>query len=105
MGFLGILLQLAIGLYVILMGYNFEVHWLFLVLAPLGIMVGHMVQKTNSKQRFWGGNGSGVLGGIFKSYMVAALITAICFGLGYGIYHILELRPPDEIGRYDRIRD
>ncbi len=105
MGFLGFLLQLAIAGYVAYMGYNFEVHYLFLALAPLGFMIGHMVRKTNSKQRFWGGNGSNVLGGIFKSYLVGAVLTVIFFGLGYGIFHILELRPPPEIGRYDRIRD
>lgn len=88
------------------MGYNFEVHPLFLGLAPLGLMVGHMVRKTNSKQRFWGNhNGNGVLSGIFKSYLIAAVITALCFGLGYMIFHILELRPPEDIGRYDRVRD
>lgn len=101
MGLLGLFLQLAILLYITLMGYNFELHWLFLGLAPLGLMVGQMIRKTNSKQRFWGGNGGGVLAGIFKTYCIAALITAIFFGLGYGIYHILELRPEEDIGRYD----
>jgi hypothetical protein len=105
MGLLGFLLQLAIALYVGVMGFNFEVHYLFLALAPLGLMVGHMIRKTNSKQRFWGGGGTDVITGIFKSYLIGALLTAIFFGVGYGIYHILELRPEDEIGRYDRIRD
>ena len=100
MGLLGFLLQLGTALYVMYLGYNFEINYVYLLVAPLGFLFGHMVRKSNHSLSYWAGKGGGVLSGIIKSYLTGLVLTAIFFGLGYGIMHVMMFEPAEGVGRY-----
>ena len=58
--------------------------------AAFGILFGHIMRR-NARMRFTD---------FLSGYIVALLLCAVFFGVGFGLLHILGLRPEEGIGRY-----
>ena len=100
MGFFGFLLQLLTAIWVVYLGFVFDLNYIILALAPFGFIFGHLIKtnaRSSSKRRERGFN---AITSFFSGYLVGLIAVAILFGVGYGLFHILEMRPPEGTGRY-----
>ncbi|MEX0329819.1 MAG: hypothetical protein AB3N64_00215 [Puniceicoccaceae bacterium] len=100
MGILGFLVQVGTACWVVYLGYVFDLNFIILLLAPLGFIFGHVIKtnaRSSSKKNERGFN---AISGFFSGYFVGLVAVAIFFGIGYGLFHILEMRPAEGVGRY-----
>ena len=97
MGILGLIVQLLTAVFAFYLGLTFQLNPVFLLVCPLGFIVGHLMRRStgaSSKNREHG------IGALISSYLVGLVLVAIFFGIGYGVMHILDLRPAEGVGRY-----
>ena len=103
MSFLGFIVQSMIALFLVYKGYYYEQSSMemtgALILAcPILFMIGSAI-RHNAKSK----NRLGFFGAIklvIVSYGTGLVLSAIFFGIGIGLQHLLELRPPPGTGRY-----
>lgn len=102
MPFLGFLVQLATALYLIYLGHGYqnasmEFNGAVVLLSPLLFMFGSAVRhnaKTSGRAGF-----IGAIKMIVSGYILGLVLSAVFFGLGMGLMHILELSPEAGSGR------
>jgi hypothetical protein len=102
MSFLGFLVQFATALYLIYSGYGYqhasmELNGAIVLLCPLLFMFGSAVRhnaKTSGRAGFLG-----AIKMILTGYIMGLILSAVFFGLGMGLMHVLELSPEPGSGR------
>ncbi|NDV61618.1 hypothetical protein G0Q06_04065 [Puniceicoccales bacterium CK1056] len=87
---LGFLIQLATAGLMGYLGYIFFLNLAIFPVAAFGILFGHIMRR-NAKLG---------ISDFFSGYFVALLLCVVFFGVGYGMMHILDLRPAEGVGRY-----
>ena len=106
MAFVGFLLQLATVILMGYLGYTFqledlsEMHYIIFAISPLGFIIGHLMRKSAKRSSPMPGGFFEKLSAFVSAYFVCLIISALCFGAGFAIMHILEKRPPPGTGRY-----
>jgi hypothetical protein len=88
---LGLLLQIATAGLMIYFGLTFFLNYAIFPIAAFGILFGHMMRR----------NARMGLTDFASAYLVAVILCVIFFGVGFGLMHILDLRPAEGVGRYD----
>jgi hypothetical protein len=99
MGFVGLLLQLSIAGLVGYMGYTFQLNFAVLLICPLGLIIGQLM-RTRSRSSGRRERGMNAISAFIAGYLTGLVAVAIFFGVGYGLMHILDLRPAEGVGRY-----
>lgn len=102
MSFLGFLVQLATALYLVYSGYGYqgssmELNGAIVLVCPLLFMFGSAVRhnaKSSGRAGF-----IGAIKMIVSGYILGLVLSAVFFGLGMGLMHILELSPEEGSGR------
>lgn len=87
---LGFLVQLATAGLMGYFGYIFFLNYAIFPIAAFGILFGHIMRR-NAKLGFTD---------FISGYLVALLLCVVFFGIGFGLMHILDLRPAEGVGRY-----
>ncbi len=105
MGFLGLVVQAIVAVFLIQQGYFFqesepETKLALILLCPLVFLVGTAIRR-NAKT---GGRPMGIFNmakALISAYLTFVVVSAIFYGIGMGLYWILVLRPEEGIGRYN----
>jgi hypothetical protein len=87
---LGLLIQLATAGAMGYFGFIFHLNYAIFPIAAFGILFGHMMRR-NARMSFTD---------FLSGYLVGLILCVIFFGVGYGLMHILDLRPAEGVGRY-----
>ncbi len=95
-------MQFATALYLIYSGYGYqhasmELNGAIVLLCPLLFMFGSAVRhnaKTSGRAGFLG-----AIKMILTGYIMGLILSAVFFGLGMGLMHVLELSPEPGSGR------
>lgn len=87
---LGFLIQLATAGFMGYLGYIFHLNYAVFPIAAFGFLFGHMMRRHT---RFG-------FTDFISGYLVALILCVVFFGVGYGLMHILDLRPAEGVGRY-----
>ena len=103
MTLLGFIIQIGMAGYLVYLGYNVQYHDYYIFLAaPLVFMLGQWMRKLSSKSHkrpprsFFQ-----LISDLISGYIIGLVATALLFGLGFAVMHVLAKRPPPGIGRYD----
>lgn len=88
---LGFFVQLATAGLMGYLGFIVYLNFVIFPIAAFGFLFGHIMRR-NARLTF---------ADFISGYLVALLLCAVFFGVGYGLMHILNLRPAEGIGRYD----
>lgn len=99
MKLLGFFIQLGTAGLAAYMGYIFQLNFIYLLLCPFGFIFGQLMRHSSgrSKRRE---KGLSAISAFISGYLVGLVAVAIFFGIGFGVMHILELRPAEGVGRY-----
>jgi hypothetical protein len=106
MALVGFLLQMATVALMGYLGYTFqleelgEMHYIIFAASPLGFIIGHLMRKSSRRSTPTPGGFMEKVSAFVSSYLVCLILSALCFGAGFALMHILEQRPPPGIGRY-----
>ncbi len=103
MKFLGFVVHLIIALMLVYKGYYYqetsiEMNGALILAAPILFMIASAIRHNSKSKSKLGFLGSIKL--VISSYGTGLVISAIYFGVGMGLQHLLELRPPPGTGRY-----
>ena len=93
MGFLGVLVYIAAMAFALIMGYEANFQIIFLLLLPIGFMIGRIVIKGSNSSTIFQSQGFGIVMEIVGFYLVGLILTAVFFGIGYGVMQVLKLSP------------
>lgn len=93
MGFLGLLVYLVCIGASLFLGYEADFQIIFLLLLPIGFMVGRVIIQGSKSSTIFRSTGFGILLEILGFYLVGLILTVVFFGIGYGIMEILKLSP------------
>jgi len=100
MTLLGYLLQLGIAGFLVYLGNTEQLNYIYLLVAPVGFMIGRWMTKLSSRSTKPHRSFFQFIGDLISAYVIGLVATALLFGLGFALLHILNLRPPPGIGRY-----
>ena len=100
MGILGLIIQLGTAIFVCYLGYTVELNYIALLVSPLGFIFGQLMRSRSQSSSRRREKGFNAIKAFISAYLTGLLAVAIFFGIGYGIMHILELRPAEGVGRY-----
>lgn len=93
MGFLGYLIYLGALFVAVYLGYLGDFNVAVLLLVPLGLLVGQLMQRGARSAALFDRRGAGVLVELISRYVMGLILAAIFFGIGIGIFEILKHRP------------
>ena len=93
MEFLGVLIYLACMGASLYLGYEADFQIIFLLLLPIGFMIGRVILQGSRSATIFRSTGFGIVLEIIGFYLVGLVLTAVFFGIGYGIMEILKLSP------------
>ena len=99
MGILGFLIQLATAAYLGYLGYTVQLNYILILISPLGFIIGSVMRKSANRSSKSGGGFFTFLTDLLSGYVVGLVIAAACWGAGYGLMHVLGMRPPPGTGR------
>jgi len=104
MGFLGLVLQSLIALFLIYQGYvyhenTYELNLAIILGAPIMFMFGSAIRHNAKSARAPRGFFA-LIKHLIVSYITGVIISALFFGLGFCLYYILVLRPAEGTGRF-----
>jgi hypothetical protein len=99
MGILGFFIQLGTAGFAVYLGYTFQLNYIYLLLCPFGFIFGQLMRHSTgrSKRRE---KGLSAISAFISGYFVGLVAVAIFFGIGFGLMHILDMRPEEGVGRY-----
>ncbi|MGC9451330.1 MAG: hypothetical protein ACP5I4_07780 [Oceanipulchritudo sp.] len=101
MPLLGLLVQLGTIGFLVYLGYTVQLNYILILISPLGLIIGHLMRKTKDRSSKRGGGFLNFVTDLVSAYIVGLVIAVVCFGVGYALLHILDLRPEEGIGRYN----
>ena len=99
MGFLGTLLNIIIAVWIMYFGFNGEFVLLYLSLAPIGFMLGHILRKRSKTSSIWRTEHRNIFVALVTQYIIGVILVAVFYGIGVGMEILYELRLPEGSGR------
>ena len=104
MKFLGFVLQSIIAVFLIYRGcfhqeWTHELNLALILGAPIMLMFGTAIKQNERSSNLPRGFFA-MIKYLIVSYIVGVILAVIFFGIGIGLYHILDLRPAEGVGRY-----
>ena len=101
MTMMGFLLQIATAGALGYIGYyQYWEFYPYFFLAPLALMLGQWMRRHSSRSSKKKRGFFQSIGDLFSGYFFGLVATAIFLGIGFGLLHILEMRPPEGAGRF-----
>lgn len=93
MTLLGTLINLIVIGFTFSLGYTGDERYFLLLFTPIVFMLGHGTRQSAKSAHFFGGTGFGLIKAMISTYLMGLILSAICYGLGYGVMEILKFRP------------
>ena len=101
MAIVGFLLQLATVVLMGYLGYTFQMGTLeemqplliIYAVSPLGFIIGHLMRKSARQSTPRPGSFFTKINDFVSAYLVCLVISAVCFGIGFAIFHLSAKLP------------